>query len=359
MFLTANPDKAKPEEEKEEMRQKYKRGDNVLPKIRMQDKSRGERRLEEMERRMLEQAREMSLREAGVETSLESRRARRRRDQSTSEDTRGRLDREGSRDPQHRDSRDRSQRADDRRRRPEAYLEERRRQRSMSRNQSRDSSQNRRRHVEHQASIRSLISSSDIDSRDLEREIEDFARHIQEEGLLDGLNLDNIDELSRNDELSRKITEAYRRRQRERSRQEQSRRQNGSPTSYQSESAQSIPRSSLGDASRPSSRQRSNSVNTRPANSTSQWEDRSRPPVTSTHLDVRSSNERRPRRRTSSGGRSTTDPIRPNVTDSRPAARSQTDLTLPPQRDEPRIHRPSVSESRSTSMPTTNSATQS
>ncbi|KAK7751805.1 hypothetical protein SLS62_006291 [Diatrype stigma] len=358
MFLTANPNKARSEEEKEEMRLKYKPGDNALPKVRMQDKSPEERRMEEMERRMLEQAREMSLREAGVETSLEARRARRRRDHSNPEDTRSRSDRESSRDPRRRDSRDQSRRGDGPRHQHGLSLDDRRRQhqRSISQDQPRDSSRTRRRHIEHQASIRSLISSSDIDSLDLEREIEDFARHIQEEGFLDGLNLDNIDDLSRNDELSRKITEAYRRRQRERSRQEPSRRGNASPATRPYESAQSLSRPS---SSRPtSSRQRSSSANTRPIVTASPWEDRNRPPVTSNHLEVRSTTDRRPRRRTSSGGRSATDPVRPSSAETRPAARSQNDLTSTPQNGESSSHRPSISENRSSSMPTANSATQ-
>ncbi len=82
---------------------------------------------------------------------------------------------------------------------------------------STESTESRQRHVEHQSSIRSLISSSNIGSNDIEREIEAFARQIQEEGLLEGLDLDHVD-LGSNDELSRRITEAYRRRHRERTR---------------------------------------------------------------------------------------------------------------------------------------------
>ncbi|RYO93970.1 hypothetical protein DL764_007899 [Monosporascus ibericus] len=365
MFLAANPDKAKPAEEKEAMRAKYKPRDNVLPKVRIEEKSPEERRIEEMERRMLEQAREMSLRDVGVESSLESRRVRRHHEHSNSEDARSRSDRESSRDTRHRDRRDRSRRRDDRRRRAEVdgplqtdlSSDERRRQRGASQNESRDSSRVRRRHVEHQASIRSLISASDVDSLDLEREIEDFARHIQEEGLLDGLDLDNIDELSRNDELSRKITEAYRRRQRERARQEP-RRSHISVASRQSESAHSAPRPSLIDATHSGNRRRSSSANTGPSGSTTQREDRSRPPVTAAHLEVRNNPERRYRRRTSSGGRSATDPIVPSVAETRPAARSQTDLTLPSQSNESMPHRQWMAEFRSSSTPAENSHTQ-
>ncbi|KAI0127784.1 hypothetical protein BJ170DRAFT_387040 [Xylariales sp. AK1849] len=365
MFLLANPDKARSEAEKEEMLLKYKPGDNVLPRIRMQEKSPEEQRLENLERQMLEQAREQSLREAGVESSGSSHRVRqqRREPQARRRDTSDRSDRESSRDSRHRDVGDRTRRTareEERRPAPDANAmlqpggssEERRRGRSESQQRSRDSSRTRRRAIEHQASIRSLISASDVDSRDMEREIEEFARQIQEEGLLDGLDLDNID-LTRNDELSRKITEAYRRRQNQRSRHEPSRRSITSSHSHRSEIASAITRPPVTDTSRTTSRQRANSAQARPS-STSQVEDRSRPPVTSTHLEVRTGPERR-RRRTSSGGRSATDPIRPSTADTQPAARSQTDLTIRSQGSDPNASRPSFGESRSSSMPTSGS----
>ncbi|KAI1340599.1 hypothetical protein F5Y15DRAFT_379205 [Xylariaceae sp. FL0016] len=345
MFLAANPDKSKSQEEQQEMGQKYRPGDNVLPQVQLPDKSSEERRMEQMERRMLEQARDMSLRDIGVDLSEGSRRRR-----------------EHSRETRNRDSGDRTRREGEHRRRAESNgmlspdsSDERRRHRSESQHRSRDSSQVRRRHIEHQASIRSLISSSDVDSRDLEREIDDFARQIQEEGLLDGLDLDNID-LTRNDDLSRKITEAYRRRQRDRSRPEPSaRRSNVSIASHRPEAIQSQSHSHLRpanvDALRVANRPRSNSAHTRPSSSTGHPEDRSRPPVTSTHLDVRPDPERRRRRRTSSASRSATDPVRPRTPETRPAARSQTDLTLRSQSTEPPNRRPSIFDSRSTSMP--------
>ncbi|CAJ2509829.1 Uu.00g057290.m01.CDS01 [Anthostomella pinea] len=358
MFLSANPDKAKPEDEKEEMRQKYKPGDNVLPQVRLPDRSPEERRVDQMERRMLEQAREMSLRDAGVESS-EAPRSRRRREHSRSDDGRSRSGRESSRDTRYRDTRDRTRRDEGRRHRvdsngmlqPESSSAERQRHRSESQHQSRESSRTRRRHIEHQASIRSLISSSDVDSRDLEKEIDDFARQIQEEGLLDGLDLDNID-LNRNDELSRRITEAYRRRQRDRTRAEPARRNNVSVASQRPEVIQSHSRPPVTDALRPTSRQRSSSANTRPSSAASQADDRSRPPITSTHLEVRNDLERRRRRRASSASRRSTDPIRPSTAETRPAARSQTDLTLRSQSTDPFGRRPSLVEGRSTSMPT-------
>ncbi|KAI1494734.1 hypothetical protein F5X96DRAFT_676212 [Biscogniauxia mediterranea] len=360
MFLTAHPDKAKPEDEKDEMRRKYRPGENVLPQVRLSDKSPEERRLERLERQMLDQAREMSLRDIGVDSS-ESSRHRRRRDHSRSEDGRSRSDRETSQDRRHRDPRERTRRTEDHRRRadsnglllPDSSSDDRRRYHSESQHRSRESSRTRRRHVEHQASIRSLISSSDVDSRDLEREIDAFARQIQEEGLLDGLDLDNID-LTRNDELSQKITEAYRRRQRDRSRVESGRRSAASAVSQRTEPGPSSYRLPVTEPLRPSSRQRSSSAHTRPPSATSSSDDRSRPPLSSTHLEVRANPERRRRRRTSSDGRSSTDPIRPNPADTRPAARSQTDLSTRSQSSDPGSRRPSLVDGRSASLPTGN-----
>ncbi|KAI1761446.1 hypothetical protein GGR53DRAFT_505519, partial [Hypoxylon sp. FL1150] len=370
MFLIANPEKAKPEDEKEEMRKKYKPGENVLPRIEIPQKSLEERRLDEVERQMLHQARELSLQEAGVESAEGSRiRTRRHHEHSRSEDRRERSDGDSSRDTRHRGARDRPRRDEGNRRRadssgmlqPELSSDERRRHRSESHHRSRDSSRTRRRRVEHQASIRSLISSSDVDSRDLEREIEEFARQIQEEGLLDGLDLDNID-LAQNDDLSQKITEAYRRRQRERIRAQQQQQQprrsdpGFTSSSHRPEQVQPLLRPLPADTSRPNSRPRSSSANSRPSTSTNQTlaEGRSRPPVTSTHLEIRADPERRRRRRESSGGRSATDPIRPSTAETRPASRSQTDLIQRSHSTDP-SSRPSISESRSTSMPTSNS----
>ncbi|KAI0433970.1 hypothetical protein F5Y09DRAFT_297401 [Xylaria sp. FL1042] len=356
IFLASNPDKAKSEAEQDELRQKYRPGDNVLPQVRLPERSAEERRADQLERQMIEQAREMSLRDVGVDPSSPQRRREPRRPDGGS---RSRSERDDSRDTRHRPRRE-----DERRQRtsstgmlqPESRSsDEQRRRRSESRQRSdvrqstRDSSSTRTRHVEHQASIRSLISSSNVDSRDLEREIDEFARQIQEEGLLDGLDLDNLD-LSRNDELSRKITEAYRRRQRERSQAEAARRSNTSTPSSRSQTALPLPRPPVADTLRPGSRQRSSSTHTRGSSVGSQGDDRSRPPITSTRLDVHSDSERRRQRRTSTGARSATDPIRPTTAEVRPAARSQTDLTLRSQSSDPSSRRPSIVDGRSSSM---------
>ncbi|KAI0481478.1 hypothetical protein F4859DRAFT_512624 [Xylaria cf. heliscus] len=360
IFLASNPDKARSEAEQEELRQKYKPGDNVLPQVRLPERSAEERRADQLERQMVERAREMSLRDAGVESS-----SRRHRHHSRSEgDGRSRSERDASRDTRHRPRWE-----DEHRHRagstgmlhPESISsDERRRRRSESRHRpdsrqpSRDSSSTRTRHVEHQSSIRSLISSSNVDSRDLEREIDAFARQIQEEGLLDGLDLDNLD-LSRNDELSRKITEAYRRRQRERSQTESTRRGNIANPSSRSQTTLPTPRLPVTDTLRPGSRQRSSSAYTpRDSSVGSQVDSRSRPPITSARLDIDSDHEGRHRRRTSTGARSATDPIRPSTAEVRPAARSQTDLTLRSQSSDPSSRRPSIVDARSSSLPIDN-----
>lgn len=357
MFLIANPDKARPDEDKAEMHEKYKPGENVLPKLRVAERSPETRRLERLEREMLDQARVLSLRDAGVESSSTSshQHRHRREHRSRTRDASDRSDRESSRDSRPHDVRERTRRAareEERRRRAESSGmlqpgDDRRHRRTPSQQRSRESSRTGRA-IEHQNSIRSLISSSDVDSSDMEREIEEFARQIQEEGLLDGLDLDNID-LTRNDELSRKITEAYRRRQSQRARHETSR--SRSNHSHRSEAVSSTSRPATSDRSRASSRQRANSENTRVSGSTSQIDDRTRPPISSTHLEVIAGPERR-RRRTSSGARSATDPIRPRPTETRPAARSQTDLTLRTRSSDVENSRPAFGESRSSSMPT-------
>ncbi|KAK7960998.1 Ring finger domain-containing protein [Apiospora saccharicola] len=269
MFLSAHPDKARSDADKDEMHQKYKPGDNVVPKIRGSEKSPEEQRTAALERQMLEQARELSLRDAGVSSSSGHRQARHRREQHVRDhEGSSRSDRESSRDSRHRDdTHDRTRRAH--------REEERRRRAATDPNVL----------LQPGSSIRSLISSSDVDSRDMEKEIEEFARQIQEEGLLDGLDLSNLD-LAQNDELSRKITEAYRRRQLLRSRQESSRRTNASSPARRRETSVSSSRPPISDTSRSSSRNRANSAHARSSSSTSMFQESSRPPVTATHLEA-------------------------------------------------------------------------
>lgn len=340
MFVTAHPEKGRSEAEKEDMAQKYKPGDQVLPKISTRERTVEERRAEEEEQRVLEQVREMSLREVGVAPTLPPRPRRRTESRSRStgdpgSDGRRRRTREGSHRP----------RRDDGGRRSVDHLA------GESEYARRRRSESRQRQVEHQSSLRSLIGSADMSDRDIEREIEDFARQIQEEGLLDGLDLDNID-LTRDDELSRRITEAYRRRQRGRSRNEEARQRSNSghsgsarPTDgNQSDSRVAATATGSRSSSRPHPHSRS-------ASATGQRDDRSRPPPSmSANLDIRDAAPRT-RRRTGSSSRSTTAPTPSSSADARPAARSQTDLTLRTRSSDPTAPRTSFGERRSSSTP--------
>ncbi|KAK3985519.1 E3 ubiquitin-protein ligase [Cladorrhinum sp. PSN332] len=317
MYLSLNPEKGKTQEEKDEMDSKYKRGDKVMRRLKFQDRTEEQIRLDEEERRLLEQVQQMSLREA---TDAAARSAGRRSREASR--ARAGAGTEGRRSRAHSGA---VQGA-------EGYTEDRRRNRRRSESRQPGSGERdgerRQRQVEHQSSLRNLISGDGVDVRDVEREIEEFARQIQEEGLLDGLDLNNID-LENNDELSRRITEAYRRRHRERMRQDGGRRSNASAHSHRSDIS-TRPRSTTGDgASRPASR-----LHSRPP-STGSNEERSRyPPSTSAaaHLDVQESSTRR--RRAPSSSRSATVPVAPTQQqpqpDLRPTGRAQTDLSARP-----------------------------
>ncbi|KAM0347126.1 hypothetical protein ACHAPU_005065 [Fusarium lateritium] len=349
MFIAASPDKARSASEKEEIAKKYKPGDQVLPTINT-NRTAEQRRADAEDRRLVDEVRELSLQEAGVSSAPP--RTRRRRESRSADDRRSSRDRDRDRD---RSSEGRHHRGGRRPRMEEVGRHssdqlqsdgERRRRRSES----------RQRQIEHQSSIRSLISSGDMSERDIEREIESFARQIQEEGLLDGLDLDNID-LSRDDELSRRITEAYRRRQRDRTRQETRRTNVGNypPLTRHAESSGTDSRMLAPEGGRPRERSRPHSRSASAASATSaasQTEERSRQPTstTSANLEVQEP-VRRPRRRTASGGRSSTTPVFPTTTEPRPATRSSTDLSTRPQISESIQSRPAFGEGRSTSTP--------
>ncbi|OAA33020.1 hypothetical protein AAL_00485 [Moelleriella libera RCEF 2490] len=344
MYVAANPGKARPEADKQEMAAKYTPGDAVIPKVKLREKSARERRADEEDRRLLDEVREMSLRDATAGLASSEVSSRRRR--SHSRDTSSR-----SRRPQSLDSRHATGNLPDASRSGDLH------RRTVGDNgQGRDRlrSDSRQRQVEHQASLRSLIGSSATSERNIEREIEDFARQIQEEGLLDGLDLDDID-LTRDDELSRRITEAYRRRQRERSRNGPSRRNSHTQTEFDPSNPEGA---RFNSRLRPPRNSSSSRVGSRSASANGQLEDSGVQSVTaSANLEVRDIS-RRPRRRTASGGRSATTPILSSTADTRPAARSQTDLALRPRTSDPIVARqasadsPSV-DSRPSAGPTT------
>ncbi|KAK4186884.1 E3 ubiquitin-protein ligase [Podospora australis] len=343
MFLALSPGKGKTEEEMREMDEKWKKGDPVMPKLSFANRTREQIRVDNMERQLLEEVQELSLREA-TEAAV----------RGSSGRPSGR-----SRDP----SRVRESDQERRRRRrtaegegAESSDERRRRRRSESRQRAGTTSaittrrgeadEGRIRQIEHQSSLRSLISSDGMDVREFEREIEEFARQIHEEGLLDGLDLENID-LQNNDELSRKITEAYRRRHRDRLRNDGGRRSNASAHSHRSD-ASGRPRSTTGEASRPTSR---HTVRSRAPSAHSDGERARYPPSSSTqaHLEIQDSSRRRG---ASSSGRSATVPVPANQPEARLTGRSQTDLGIRASDVQPQ--RPSMgTEMRATSSPTT------
>lgn len=358
MFLAANPNKDRTAEEKEESRAKYTPGDDVLPKVDKVQKTLQERRVDDDDRRLMDEVRAMSLQEVGVETSG-ARRERRRRDDSRlrtgeARPSRSREESRDSRDTRHREHREhREQRrrraegdsgSDTRRRRdeastlrPEAESASARRQRRSqedSRLRREETNRSAARQIEHQSSLRSLISSSEIDSHEMEEEI---LRQIHEENLLEGIDLENFD-VTTEDQISERIVEAFRKRQREQARAQQSRRRtDSSPTEgrIRGQHSRDVGR----DDARTSSRHRGHSRST---SAVSQADEIiSRPPLaTSSRLEVQSSDEGRRRRRTTSEGRSATMPV-PGISEAatRPAARSQNDLSSRPRSFEPQPSR--------------------
>ncbi|KAL9029960.1 MAG: hypothetical protein Q9196_001870 [Gyalolechia fulgens] len=175
MYLQANPQRRKAEEEKEELKHKYKPGEQVLPRVVVQER-------DSEDERMLAEAREMSLREVDArgagsyERGIRHRTAERRRDPGNN--TR-QMRRHHRADPSHQES-------------PRGGAH---------------------RSIGHQSSLRSLMSNSEIDSSEMEEEI----LRLVDEGWLDGIDLDSLD-TSQVDELSERIANAYRRRHGHRSR---------------------------------------------------------------------------------------------------------------------------------------------
>lgn len=356
------------------MKKKYTPGEDVMPKVERKEMSLRERRAEDEERRLVNEARDLSLREAGM-GSGEARTTHRRRDGERSGSAAPRPRGETSRRSRSVEEREHRRRPDGggegerRRRRDEPTAsrstltpaEDRRTRRSQedtrrrheptSRTAAQDDTRRRHeqtsrtavRQIEHQSSLRSLISSSDVDSHEMEEEI---LRQIQEEGLLDGIDLEHID-VNQEDQISERIAEAFRRRQRERARAGQARSGDTSPAvrSRQSESRENSGNEGLRASSAHQTHSRSTS-----ATSQADEQSRSNPHTSSTHLEIQSGGESRRRRRTTSGGRSATAPVPPSNTETtRPAARSQTDLSDRPRSSHMQSERPlASSQGRST-----------
>ncbi|RKF61120.1 putative ring finger domain-containing protein [Erysiphe neolycopersici] len=269
MFLTANPDKCRRAEELEELKKIYSRGDCVLPKVVTRDKVSSSRRGRAVnsDRSLVDEVRELSLREALTENHSTRRELNRR----GNEDSR----RPSPSSVRHTTSEVRTidERIHVRRRRREQHISRQNREeasqvnealRGRRRNRSDDERLSQQenhdhqavRQVDHQSSLRSLISQNEFDSLEMEEEI---LRQIREEGLLDGIDLENID-VNQEEQISESIAEAFRRRQNERARQHSNRRNTVTEIRIRNESSSESSESSRRISSRASPRNSSNLV---------------------------------------------------------------------------------------------------
>ncbi|KAH8427363.1 SH3 domain protein [Aspergillus melleus] len=287
MVLANNPERAKPEDEREEIAQKYKHGDSVFPVAAVESGSGSGGGQDEEDRRLLEEVRELSLRDAR-RTARESR-SRSGRAESVDADARSRRRRE----------------------------EERAARRQQQRALRPEEASRRTRQIEHQSSLRSLLSLSDTETME-----EEILRQILEEGLLEDIDLDNLGP-RQEEELSERIADAYRRRHRLRSRSRQ--RQEGGDTTSQ---ASTRPRARSQSVQRPPP---SGSTST-----TSPRESPRNPPVSRPYLldplvsrSGQSGHQRRLSDQGSSRRRTSPVPVNPASSSEvslRPAARSSSDM---------------------------------
>ncbi|KAJ5168421.1 uncharacterized protein N7482_004015 [Penicillium canariense] len=272
MVLVSQPDRARSAPEKEEIAEKYHPGDSVFPPP--QDDNESEE--DEDDRRILEEIQELSLRESRAQARREARRG-------------GHSDR----------TRERSSNPE----RPQ-------------RTSRTHGDAERARRVEHQSSLRSLLSLSS-EAETMEEEI---LRQIIEEGLLDDVDFENLSS-TQEEELSERIADAYRRRHMQQPRDSQGQRRRQSPE----------------DASRTHSRsqsaQRPDETTT---STTSRDQNNRRPPASRPHLLDPTTQRPTPshHRRNSEqlGERRGPSPTRVNQASNsedtlRPAVRSSSDMT--------------------------------
>ena len=271
------------------------------------------------DRRMFEEIRDMSLREAGVRGPGSYERGHRHRH------------RDGSRDTRDEEARHRRREQDRRRRQEELGTTNGGTIRSGRSADSRAQA----RHLEHQSSLRSLLNDSGVGSAEMQTEI---LRQIQEEGLLDGVDLDDLD-VSQEDELSERIADAYRRRH------SQGLRTRDPRTERSRES--STPAQRIG-------RERSQHRQPLVPSSSQQTAHSSHPPVSRPHLFDAYPTSRSHRHRTSSEHRRQTSPATAASLASsemqRRAARSATDLSDRP-RTRTNVRDRTVEHSRRTTDP--------
>jgi len=186
MFLQANPTKAREEAEKKDINKIYKPGDNVLPKLRR----RGRRGEDEEDQRVVNDVLQMSLQDAGISDGVGDGASRSRREHTSRE---------------RRPSRGAAAR-------PEGqqmgmYMHTHDEPRSSGRRPRRDDpAVTPARSLDHQSSLRSLLSVSESEVE------EEILRQIMEDGLIDGIDVNNLT-AAQEDELSERIAAAYRRRQ--------------------------------------------------------------------------------------------------------------------------------------------------
>jgi hypothetical protein len=224
MFLTANPGRGRTKEEEEEQLQIYKPGDQILPKVEPRRRREGRSRREEedveaQDRRLIEEARQRSLQDLDVQEPRSSR--------LTVSATSGL--RSTSRGHEERRTRRREQERAERRRRVEAAEQAYGGERgpdgirttntplvsppqSSPRHPEAVEARQRDSPIAHQPSLISLMSASESSTGTGDSLNE--ARIMQEilaEGLLEGINVDELTEQEQ-DELSERIAEAYRQR---------------------------------------------------------------------------------------------------------------------------------------------------
>ncbi|RDW79011.1 SH3 domain protein [Aspergillus mulundensis] len=187
MVLTANPERAKPATERAEIEQRYKHGESVFPSLSSPGNSSAGS--DEEDQRILEEVRQLSLQDSRSQTRTTGQRSRQSSRTRRAEST----DLNGQRE----DGRSRRRREEERAARRERGA------RATGRPQN---ARERSRRIEHQSSLRSLLSLSDTETME-----EEILRQIFEEGLLDDIDLDNL-EPGQEEELSERIADAYRRR---------------------------------------------------------------------------------------------------------------------------------------------------
>ncbi|KAK6426143.1 hypothetical protein LTR95_016160, partial [Oleoguttula sp. CCFEE 5521] len=297
MFLRANPARGKTEAEMAEMRRHYKPGDNVIPKIEAEEGSD-----DSEDERLLGQT--MALSMADIDPAVEANRRSRVNEQRV--DRRARQQQTNA--PRVRDTTSRQQ--------PSTWAAQRAREVEE-------------RQVEHQPSLRSLLSASESDSQEVQSEI---MQSIMASGVLDGIDIENLTP-QQEEALTERIAAEYRRRQRRRNRSHNRDR-----------------------SSRTDSEARSGAVNVtsdRGFADVASTQGRNRPPISRPHLFEQTLQEPRTRHSRSTSNtsqRSDRSAHRPSEGTTHSAARSAADLatTQPTESRQARHRRPSESSRRVT-----------